>query len=153
MVDHPYSSANTNFRSAPDMSWPNLCLVWSFWTLHLILIFVFTQPDVPVAVVNSLWMFAWTYGIVRAVCLLSEAQDVDDARSHGLNSPQYVRVMTSRPMPTITVSVVSNGIMLCVAIACFIAGFQFLGGLFLFSAFLNMGIFKDRWVYHSRIGY
>ena len=153
MVDHPYSSANTNFRPAPDMSWLNLCLVWSFWALHMLLIFAFTQPSAPVAVVNGLWMVGWSYGIVMAVCLLSEAQDVDDARAHGFNSPQYIRLMTYRPMPTITVGVISNGILFSVAIACFIAGFEFLGGVFLFSSFMSMALFAERRAYHSRIGY
>lgn len=153
MVDHPYSSANTNFRSAPDMSWPNLCLVWSFWTLHMTLIFAFTQPDLPVAFVNSVWFVACAYAPVKAVVLLCESQDIDDARWRGPNSPEYINVMTRRAMPTITTSVISNGILFSVAIACFIAGFQFLGGLFLFAAFMSMALFAERQAYHSKLGY
>lgn len=148
-----YRSANSNFRSAPDMSWSDLALVWSFWVVNLTTCFVFTQPDISVPMVNTVWMLTWTLGIVRAVCLISEAQDVDDARSHGFDSSNYIKVMTDRPMPSMTVGVVSNGILFSVAISCFIAGFQFLGGLSLFSSFMSMALFSVRRAYHSSIGH
>lgn len=153
MVDRPYSSANTNFRAAPDMSWGQLCLVWTFWAMHISIIYAFTQPDVSDSVVATFWCIAWGHGLVRAVFLVCEHQDINDASALNTNNPTYIRIMTDRPLPTMTVAVITNGLMLSVAIACFIAGFQVLGGLFLFTTYMYMSLYERRWNYHASIGY